>query len=97
MAFGRTEVLEFDDVSLFKMEQDAVTHVPTSISGLCGKSAYSVYDISSVTDRGVLLVRAKIHVARTGESGRFTYKLDITPDVNELRFGDQQHLLWKRS
>jgi hypothetical protein len=96
MAFGKPEVLEFDQVSLFKMEVDPTTHVPVSIAGLCGRSAYSVYSINTQNEHGALIVRVNIHLARSGESGRFFYKLQIPTDVNELLFGDDKHLLWKR-
>jgi len=97
MAFGRSEILEFDNVSLFKIEMDPATHIPTSIAGLCGRSAYSVYEILSEKEDRELVVKAKIHIARGGESGRFFYKLVIPDDVDELVFGDKKHVLWKRS
>lgn len=91
-----SETLEFDNVWPFKMERDSMTQVPNSISGLCGKSMYSVSGVTSKKNGNVLIILVKIHVARNGESGSFGLPIMVTDDIDEIRFGEKQYLLWKR-
>ena len=93
-----SKILEMENVHLFKMEMDNVTQIPTSISGLCFESAYSVSEIQSKKEGNALIILVKIHpVGRKGESGNFNYHFDITNDIDEIKFGEKKTILWTRN
>jgi hypothetical protein len=59
-------------------------------SGWCVKN----YEFVKKGDGLTLLL--EVGYGEAGESGSFAIPLEIPPDVNVLRFGKEQHILWTR-
>lgn len=90
------EVLEYDNVFQFRLEHDGVAQLPIAISGLCGRSMYSVADISVIKAGKSLNILIHIHLAKDGESGSFRVPLAIDDSINEISFGNRKFIVWTR-
>jgi hypothetical protein len=92
-----TTVLEWQDVF-----QSQLTEVQSSgqpairVSGLCGHSALSVKDITVKRDGPMELVTVRVSLVRRGTSGTFQVDVPLRDDINEIRFGQQEIVIWQR-
>jgi len=92
-----TEVLEWKDVfqsRITEVERDGVPAV--RISGLCGHSAMSVRDITQQRRGSAQLITVRVFLARRGTTGSFQVDLPVRKDINEIRFGQQETIIWQR-
>jgi hypothetical protein len=94
---ARGGVLEYENVFQYKLELNEKTKVPEKISGLCGRSMYCVQEITTKTNQATVVVLVKIGFCKKGQSGSFSYPLKLGDDIQELRFGEKETLLWSRS
>jgi hypothetical protein len=93
---GCRSTLEFDQVFQYELSLDPNSGAPTRISGLCGRSAYCVRGITSEMAGSTLTVLVSIGSCEHGDSGSFSYPLQIGDDIKELDFGSEKHVLWRR-
>jgi hypothetical protein len=93
-----TEILEWKDVfqsRIVQVERDGVPAV--RISGLCGHSAMSVRDINQQGRGSAQLVTVRIFLARRGTTGNFQVDVPVREDINEIRFGQLETVIWQRN
>jgi flagellar motor switch/type III secretory pathway protein FliN len=88
-------VLEFENVLQYKLDLNPNTKIPQNISGVCGRSAYDVSEVTTKTNGDTLVVLVKIDLFK-GQTGGFSYALKIGKDIKYLKFGTKEHLLWQR-
>ncbi len=93
----KPDVLEFGQVMQYQLELDPNTKVPKRISGFCGASAYCVRDITTKTNNACLIILVEVGFCKDGQTGNFSYPITVGDNINEIRFGMQEHLLWQRS
>jgi hypothetical protein len=67
------------------------------ISGFCGQGALSVKDIRVRRSGFAQLVTVRLFFARRGTTGHFQVDVPIEDGVNEIRFGEQEVLIWQRN
>jgi len=93
-----TIVLEYRDVMSAKAVE--MQHHPgltvVRISGFSGNSAYCVKKITTQREGTSILVLVNLYLARRGATGSFEYDVPVPDSVNEVRFGQQKALIWKR-
>jgi hypothetical protein len=97
MIMKHKEVLEYENVAQYKLDLNPKTKIPEKISGLCFRSMYCVSGITTQRQGASLIVLVEIDFCKDGQSGDFSYPLEIPNDVDELRFGRDEHLLWTRN
>lgn len=94
---GDDMILEYKDVQSF---QATVifdrTPLALKISGLAFHSAMSVEKITTKIEGPLLTIYVHLTVAKSGLSGRFEYELSVPDSVNEVRFGKEKFVIWKR-
>src|SRR5438045_8665612 len=94
---GTHKVLEFADVFQYNMEMNPNTHVPSKISGLCGKSMLCVLNVKTIRKNSRLVILVEIGACGAGRSGSFSYPLILPDEVDEIAFGRKEHVTWKRN
>lgn len=92
----KPHTLEFKQVIHYKLGLNPNTNVPEKISGVCGASAYCVQRITTKTNSTTVIVLVTIGLCKDNQTGGFSYPLKIATNITELRFGNDEHLLWKR-
>jgi hypothetical protein len=92
----KPHILEFKHVLHYKLVVNPDTKVPEKISGVCGASAYCVQGITTKTNGTALTVLVTIGLCKDNQTGGFSYPLKIADNITELKFGNDEHLLWKR-
>jgi hypothetical protein len=95
--YWHTTVLEYRDaINLKAVEsRDSGTTV-VRVTGLSGLSAYSVKTITSEREDSSMLIFVHLFLARRGTTGTFEYAVSVPDSVNEVRFGKNKMLIWKR-
>ena len=93
----QTMVLEWD----FVMQRQIIAvqnggRPAIRISGLSGHSALSVKDISVQRSGSAQLVIVRVFLARRGTTGNFHVDVPVQDGINEIRFGNQEALIWQR-
>ena len=91
----KPQILEFENMLQYRLDLNPKTKVPETISGLCGRSAYCVSEVTTKTNGDTLVALVKIGPFK-GQSGNFSYALKTSDDIQYLKFGTKEHLLWKR-
>ena len=91
----KPQTLELENVSQYKLDLNPKTKVPETISGFCFRSAYCVSEVTTKTNGDTLVVLVKIGLFK-GQSGNFLLPLKIGDNIQYLKFGTKEHLLWKR-
>ena len=66
------------------------------ISGFSGHSALAVKKITTEREGPSIIVLVHLFPARGKRSGNFEYDVPIPDSVNEIRFGKDKVLIWKR-
>ena len=66
------------------------------ISGLSGHSACSVKDVQSRIENTSVVVTVRVFLARKGTSGYFQHDVVVPEYVNEIRFGNDKEVIWRR-
>jgi hypothetical protein len=90
-------VLEVRDVQFFKVEVvQGVLPLRLKISGLAFQSAMSVTKITTKTDGHSIVILVHLGLAKKGTSGSFEYALPVPDEVNEVRFGNDAVIVWRR-
>lgn len=79
-----------------KLTLDPKTRVPVSISGLANTSDWHVNEVRVVKDGSTLNVSPLLVPLQPGQSGTFSTPLQVTDDINEIRFGAGKYLIWHR-
>ena len=92
----KPQILEFDNVIQYRLDLNPKTKVPEKVSGTCFRSSFCVRDIMTKTNKSTLVVLVTIGFCQEGQSGSFSYPLKVGDDITELRFGNNEHLLWRR-
>jgi hypothetical protein len=96
-ALGAERTLEAKDVVFFKtVEVSSSPLVELKITGLSGHSALVVSDVTKIVDGDSLTVLVHLALTRSGLSGRFTYDINLPPEVNVVYFGEEKAVIWKR-
>jgi hypothetical protein len=94
---GDDMILEYKDVQFFKVtEIHSRKPLVVKISGLAFHSAMSVEKITTRSEQSSLVVYVHLTLARPGLSGRFEYELTVPDSINEVRFGNEKAVIWKR-
>lgn len=94
---GDDMILEYKDVQSFKATpMPDRTPLVLKISGLAFHSAMSVEKITTRTEGSSLIVYVHLTLARPGLSGKFEYELPVPSSINEVRFGNEKAVIWKR-
>jgi len=93
---GDDMILEHKDVQLKVTEVPDRTPLVLKISGLAFHSALAVEKITTKTEESSLIVYVQLTIARPGLSGRFEHELSVPDSVNEVRFGKERFVIWKR-
>lgn len=94
-AMFQPQILSFDNVMHYKLEVDPILKIPDNISGFSfgGSSRACGYEVK--TNNNVLVILVKISQIK-GDTGYFSIPLHVGDNINELRFGTEQHLIWQR-
>jgi len=92
----KPQILEFENVAGYELKLNSDTKLPENISGLCFRSMYCITEITTKTNDLALVVLVQIAPCKKGQSGNFSYPVKIGDNIQELRFGMKEHLLWKR-
>lgn len=91
-------ILEYKDVQSIKAtEIPDRTPLALKISGLVVHSALSVEKITTTAEGSSLIVYVHLAIARPGLSGRFERELPVPDSINEVRFGNENVVIWKRT
>jgi len=90
-------VLEHEQVLSFKQAESIKNGVTRlMITGQCGHSALAIDRIETKTVNNSMSVRAYLSLVKNdGKSGTLNIDLEIPHDVNEVRFGKKEILIWK--
>jgi hypothetical protein len=89
--------LEYRAVAGFKAREIPGPARRLKISGLAMHSALFVGRIESKIDGPVETVLVHLTpIGSAGMSGNFDYDVDIPPSVNEVRFGTEGTVIWRR-
>jgi hypothetical protein len=67
------------------------------ISGFCGHSSQSVKDITTRRAGSSIVVLVHIWLVRNGATGAFEYDVPVPDGVNDVRFGNDQVVIWRRN
>ncbi|MGA3082525.1 MAG: hypothetical protein ABSD44_14325 [Terracidiphilus sp.] len=67
------------------------------ISGLCGHSSMSVYDVKAQRLDSSINVLVYINLVLPGTKGYINYDVPIPDGVNEVRFGKEKVVIWRRN
>jgi hypothetical protein len=90
-------ILAYRDVQFFKVvELPSQKTTAIEISGLAFHSALAVEKITTDIKGKSLMVEVYLCPARPGLSGSFDYELSIPDSVNEVRFGGEKFVVWRR-
>jgi hypothetical protein len=90
-------ILEHKDVQFFKV--DEITRKETitlKISGLAFHSSLAVSDIKTEEKASSLLVFVYLTPAREGLSGSFSFEIQVPDSVKDVRFGNDNTVIWVR-
>lgn len=91
-------VLEHKDVQSFRVvELKDRPQQKIRISGLTFMSAMSVRRIETRARGNSIMVLVFIALAKQGQSGSFSYDLSLSPSVQEVRFGKNEIVIWRRT
>ena len=90
----KPQTLEFENVLQYKLDLNPKTKIPETISGFCGRSSYCVSEVTTKTNGDTLVVLVKIGLFK-GQSGSFSLPLKIGDNIQYLKFGTKEHLLWR--
>ena len=91
------QIVEAKDIQFLKVEEIPGAKPPKlRLSGLVFKSAMSVQDITAKEEGKRLMVLVRIALARPGTSGSFNYELVVPDGVDEVVFGNERTVVWKR-
>jgi hypothetical protein len=97
-ACQRQTVLEHKDVQSFRVvELNGHPQQTIRISGLTFKSSMSVRRIETRERANSIIVLVFIGLAKENESGSFSYDLILSPSVQDVRFGDNEIVIWRRT
>jgi hypothetical protein len=91
MVLERRFVAEF---KVAEIQHDSIHFV--RISGLCGHSSMSVYDIAEKRSDSSVTVLVYISLVLPGTNGYFHHDVQILDGVNEIRFGKSEAVIWRR-
>lgn len=95
-AFGH-RLLEFKDVQFIKIRETKTSPtISLEISGLAFHSALAVEKIEVVAEDSTETVLIHLVLVRKGLGGSFDYEFSVPNNINEVRFGPDKHLIWKR-
>lgn len=90
-------ILESKDVIFLKVrEEPGVRPIKLQIDSATSSSAMSVYKIATRTEGSTIVVLIHAGLAKEGTSGTIKYELSVPDSVNEVRFGRNATLIWKR-
>lgn len=92
-----TMVLERRFVMQFKvaeLKSDGTRIV--RISGWSGHGFWSVKDVSAERVGSSITVIVRLFLARPGTIGGFQYEIPVPGDVNQIRFGKDETVIWHR-
>src|SRR4051812_22615161 len=95
---GQTTVMERRDTRFFSVseaQRGAVEVV--RISGTSATSHMSVKNISERKSNLSIIVLVHIFLARSGTSGSFVYDVVVPTGVNEIRYGNDGDIVWRRN
>jgi hypothetical protein len=97
LARASETILSYKDVQFFKVVQ-LPDRKPTAlkISGLAFHSALAVEKITTGIEGKSLTVDVYLCLARPGLSGSFDYEFSVPDSVNEVRFGGEKIVVWRR-
>ncbi|WP_211443997.1 hypothetical protein [Collimonas humicola] len=96
-AQGSEMILESKDVQFFKMVEAVSSSSPIlEISGLAFHSSLAVSEMTSKLENESLSIFVHLVPVKKGLSGNFTYEIPVLSGVNEIRFGNQAVVIWKR-
>jgi hypothetical protein len=96
-ACQRETVLEYKDVQSFRVvELNGGPQQKIRISGLAFMSAKSVRRIETRARGNSIIVLVFIGVAKQGQSGSFAYDWILSPSVQDVRFGENEVVIWRR-
>ena len=97
-ACQRETVLKYKDVqSLSVVELSGEGQQKIRISGLAFMSAMSVRRIATRSNGSSVTVLVFIGPVREGQSGSFSYDLIVPPTDRDVRFSEDQVVIWRRS
>ena len=66
------------------------------VSGLCGDDGYSIKRIAIAVEGSSITMFVYASIVRPGKTGWFEYDVPVPPSVNEIRFGKDKVLIWRR-
>ena len=95
--YEQTTVLERQVTLQFKVSdtrRDGI-HV-VHVSGLSGASAMSVKNVSERKTDSSITILVHIFLARSGTTGNFDYDVTVPAGVNEIRYGNDGVVIWRR-
>jgi hypothetical protein len=93
---GNKMVLEQKDVQFFKVENLKGKTTSLRISGLAFHSSLVVNGIKIKEKDTSLLLLVYLSPPKKGLSGSFNYEVTIPNSVNEVLFGNEKTVIWKR-
>ncbi len=94
--YWHTTVLESRDTIQLKAVWLHSSDPALRISGLSGHSALAVKKITTEREDSSIVVLVHLDLAKGKRSGSFEYDVPIPDSVNQIRFGKDKALLWKR-
>jgi hypothetical protein len=90
-------VLESKMTHRLKAEEiHGLTSTTVRITGFCGHSAMSVMQVSVDRDGTSMVVIVRLMPVMFGGDGSLAYDVQVPAGVNEVRFGREKVLIWKR-
>ncbi len=94
----RRTVAEYKDIQFFKTDTiQSNGQQKIRISGLVFNSGGSVREIQTEAKGTAITVLVIVGPAKPGQSGSFTYDLSLQPSTEEVRFGKNEVVVWRRS
>jgi hypothetical protein len=96
-AQGSEMILESKDVQFFKVVEAVSSPSPIlKISGLAFHSSLAVSEMASKLENESLVILIHLVPVKKGLSGNFSYDISVPSGVNEVRFGNEAVVIWKR-
>ena len=66
------------------------------VSGWCLDDAYAIKRITATVEGSSINLLVYAFLVRSGKTGAIEYDVTIPPSVNELRFGKERVVIWRR-
>jgi hypothetical protein len=98
--FGHPEVQVRRDLPGLKVEADPVQPETLVVSGRIPHSSWGISDMRLLREKDVIVIQMHMKhggFGRTNLTDRFSYRIDIPPDVNCVKIGKERKTIWARS